>query len=323
MVKLCSLLLVFLLWHSPTDVAHTFSGVVQAQPPKIETNYDRSKDKTTVRLAPVQISGAKDKYHSLHMAPSFSYPGREARAPEVIDFELQTVVKGKLRVDLYVLFIVNDEKIFLSSSRWGLKKGNLGRGWMGEHLVFRMPYETFQKIIKADSFEISLDGINFPVDDDQRNALRELEKLAKVGDQKSASTCIEAPPGETTHWSNGELIMKDDKIYQRLHGVVSFPNGSPAPGALLEIYDKPENVLRLWKHAKPKSIRQRRIATCKTGPDGRFNFANIAPGKYELRGSKSSTTCCEWNPVRAYVVLDPRKRNSTYAELEIHLPLSH
>ena len=66
---------------------------------KIQTVYDRRKDKTTVRLAPVLISRAKDKYYSLHMAPAFSYPGHEPRTPEIIDFEIRTVVKGKLKID--------------------------------------------------------------------------------------------------------------------------------------------------------------------------------------------------------------------------------
>jgi len=141
---------------------------------KIEVIYDRGKDKTTVRLQPVRISGEKGKYHSLHMAPGFSYTGREPRTPEIIDFELRTVVKGKLKIDLYVLFIVDGEKIFLSSNRWGVKKGRLGRGWMGEHLVFRMPYETFLKITGASSFEIKLDNVSFPVGEEQLEALREL-----------------------------------------------------------------------------------------------------------------------------------------------------
>jgi len=179
MAKLCSVLLLSLLWQSSSEVALTFSGFAQAPPPKIETTYDRSKDKTTVRLAPVRISGAKDKYHSLHLSPAFSYSGREPRPPETVEFELQTVVKGKLRVDLYVLFIVDGEKIFLSSNRWGVKKGNLGRGWMGEHLVFRMPYETFQKIIRAGSLEIKLEGINFPVGDEQRQVLRDFFRQIK------------------------------------------------------------------------------------------------------------------------------------------------
>ena len=140
---------------------------------KIEVAYDRSNDKTTVRLTPVMISGEKDKYHSLHMAPAFSYPGHEPRTPEMIDFELRTIVKGKLKIDLYVLFRVDGQEIFLSSSRRGVKKNNLGRGWRGEHLVFRMPYATFLKITRASSFEIKLDNVSFPVGEEQLQALGE------------------------------------------------------------------------------------------------------------------------------------------------------
>ena len=175
MVKLNSFLLMFVLCHSPIVFATGASVGRQLQPPKIETTYDRIKDKTTVRLAPVKISGAKDKYHSLHMSPAFSYPGREPRTPEIVDFELQTVVRGKLSVDLYVLFIVDGEKIFLSSNRWGVRKEKLGRGWMGEHLVFHMPYETFQKITRANVLEIRLSGVRFQLGDDQLETLRNLE----------------------------------------------------------------------------------------------------------------------------------------------------
>lgn len=153
----------------------------QGASPAIVSVYDPSKDKTTVRLAPVQISGPNGKYHSLHMAPSFSYPGNVRRVPEIIDFELQTVVKGKLRIDLYVLFIVDGEKIFLSSNRWGVKKGKLGRGWMGEHLVFRMPYETFLRITNAKSFEIKLDSVSFPVGEKQIQSLRDFGEQIKDG----------------------------------------------------------------------------------------------------------------------------------------------
>ncbi len=183
MANLLALLLLPVLSHSLAAVPIARAGFPQRatlKTPKIEVVYDRSKDKTTVRLAPVRISGEKDKYHSLHMAPAFSYPGQEPRTPEIIDFELRTVVKGKLKIDLYVLFVVDGEKIFLSSNRWGVKKGNLGRGWMGEHLVFRMPYETFLKITRASSFEIKLDGISFPVGEEQLQALRELARQIKA-----------------------------------------------------------------------------------------------------------------------------------------------
>src|ERR1044071_7038778 len=103
---------------------------------KLETTYDGASDKTTVRLPPVKLSGERAQYHSLHMSPSFSYPGKTPARPSIIDFELQTVVKGRLRTDLYVLFIIDGEKVFMSSNRSAIKRPVPGRVWMGERLVF-------------------------------------------------------------------------------------------------------------------------------------------------------------------------------------------
>ena len=127
-----------------------------------------------MRLAPVLISEEKDKYHSLHMSPSFSFPGSRRTAPDKVDFELQTVVKGRLKTDLYVVFIIDGETVFLSSNRWAVRRPVPGRVWIGERLVFRMPYETFVKITKAKEFEIKFDGLKFLVGETQKQALREL-----------------------------------------------------------------------------------------------------------------------------------------------------
>ena len=140
---------------------------------KIETTYDSAQHRTTVRLASIQISGERDKYRSLHMAPSFSFPGREPQRPNIVDFALQTVVKGRLDSDLYVVFIIDGETIFLSSNRWGIARPVPGRRWVGERLVFRMPYETLLKITKSKQFEIKFDGVNFAVGEPQMQALRD------------------------------------------------------------------------------------------------------------------------------------------------------
>lgn len=151
------------------------------QAAKIETSYDSSKDRTTVKLAPLQISGEQDKYHSLHMSPSFSFPGHQRVAPATVDFELQTVVKGRLRTDLYVVFIIDGETVFLSSNRWAVKRPVPGRVWMGERLVFRMPYETFVKVTKAKDFQIRFDRVKFSVGETPKQALRELLDYMKAG----------------------------------------------------------------------------------------------------------------------------------------------
>jgi Ni/Co efflux regulator RcnB len=75
--KRLSLALALLVISTPAAClaqAQTDSAVTQL--PKIETTYDRDKNMTTVWMAPVKISGEKDKYYSLHFAPAYSYPGR-------------------------------------------------------------------------------------------------------------------------------------------------------------------------------------------------------------------------------------------------------
>jgi hypothetical protein len=108
------------------------------------------------------------------MSPYFSYPGKDPRTPEFVNFELTSVVAGRLRTDLYVVFLIDGEKIFLSSSRSAIKRPVPGRVWVGERLVFRMPYETFVRITKAKTFEIKFDAVRFPVGERELQALREL-----------------------------------------------------------------------------------------------------------------------------------------------------
>jgi hypothetical protein len=142
-------------------------------PVKVETSYDAEKDKTTIKLSPVKVSGEQGKYISLHMSPSFSFLERRVVTPSIVDFELQTVVRGRLSTDLYVVFIIDGEKIFLSSNRWAVKRPVPGRVWRGERLVFRMPYETFVKLSKADSVEIRFDAVTFSVGETQKQTLRD------------------------------------------------------------------------------------------------------------------------------------------------------
>ena len=149
------------------------------QVPKFETTYDFAKDRTTIRLAPVKIVGEAGKYRSIHMSPYFSFPGHEPNTPSLVDFEVQTVVKGRLRTDLYVLFIIDGEKVFLSSSRWAIKRPVPGRVWVGERLVFRMPYDTFVRITKAKTLALSFDGVSFPVGDNEQQGLKELLSYMK------------------------------------------------------------------------------------------------------------------------------------------------
>jgi hypothetical protein len=147
-----------------------------SQSPRIEISYDAAKNRTLVRLMPLQISGEKQKYHSLHISPSFSYEGQTPAKPEFIEFELQTVVKGRLRTDLYVVFIVDGETIFLSSNRWAVKRPVPGRVWMGERLVFPMPFDTLLRLARAKRVAVKLDGIVFDFYENHKTALKMFAK---------------------------------------------------------------------------------------------------------------------------------------------------
>jgi hypothetical protein len=118
------------------------------------------------------------------MSPAFSFPGKSLQsAPAIIDFELQTVVNAKrLSTDLYVLFVIDGEKVFLSSNRSAIKRPVPGRVWIGERLVFRLPYETFVKITKAKTFALKFDGIEFPVSEAHQQLLRDFLKQMQIED---------------------------------------------------------------------------------------------------------------------------------------------
>lgn len=163
---------ILLLLTAAVDPARAQADVAAAPEVKIDVSYDSEKDRTTVRLAPIKLGGDRGKYHSIHMSPYFSYPVRVYVKPQIIDFELQTVVKGRLSTDLYVVFLIDGEKIFLSSNRRGIKRPVPGRVWMGESLVFRMPYETLLKLVHAKQAAVKLDAITFEFDYAHKRALK-------------------------------------------------------------------------------------------------------------------------------------------------------
>jgi hypothetical protein len=167
-------LILLLLSSSALLATRVDQTTVPPQSARIEARYDPANDRTTVRLAPVQISGANGKYYRLLFAVSYSYPGQRQRAPELLDFELLSVVKSrKLKIDLQVLLFVDGEKIFLSSSRSAIRNPVPGKRWIGERIVLHMPFKTFAGITEAKDVEIRLDAARFNVAAGQLQALRD------------------------------------------------------------------------------------------------------------------------------------------------------
>jgi len=150
--------------------------VTDTQGTRIQTCDDEVKDRTTVQLGPLQVSGEKGKFVSLHISASFSYPGQKVVTPEWLNFELLSVVKGrKLKIDLFVRLVADGETFILSSRRSAVKNVIPGRKVIGERIIMRMPYETFVKIAGAKRVAIKMDEMTFEL---QENHLQSLRTLA-------------------------------------------------------------------------------------------------------------------------------------------------
>ena len=101
----------------------------------------------------------------------------------------------------------------------------------------------------------------------------------------SGADCRKAKNDEVPHGAN-ELIQLRDKSMNGLFGAVFDPRGDPFEDIVVEVYRQSGN--------KPHSetVQQARIAACVTGPDGKFSFAGIKPGRYLLQaGIRKPNTC--------------------------------
>jgi hypothetical protein len=118
--------------------------------------------------------------------------------------------------------------------------------------------------------------------------------------------CLKPQPEETTHWvGNLQVIFVEKTPYRQLRGMVQKPDGSPLSDALVEVFTNPGYLLIDKPISKQGRPNQRRVAACRTGPDGLFCFSNLPAGKYEIRSS-SDDTRTGWNASQVYVLLNPR-----------------
>lgn len=140
---------------------------------QIETSYDEAKNLTTVKLPISRISGPHDRYHSLDYSVFYTYQGGERQVPTQVNFELVSVVKArKLSTDLYVVFVIDGEKIHFSSNRSAILKPVPGRLWIGERMVFSIPYESFKKLAAARHLAIKMGAASFELSDEARESIR-------------------------------------------------------------------------------------------------------------------------------------------------------
>jgi hypothetical protein len=126
--------------------------------------------------------------------------------------------------------------------------------------------------------------------------------------------CPAPPPGETTRsGANEHIVLSEKRKQAHIKGIVRDVNGEIISDVLVEVFNNPDHLLLPYPQNIEKQKPQHRIAACVVGNDGRFCFANIAAGKYEVRFSKNGG----WNNTSMVVTVAPRNRNATRRGLEI------
>jgi len=145
-----------------------------------EFKYDLVRNVTTVTLPQEEFSGPKEQYHSLSYSISYSHPGKpesNKTPPKDVNFELVSVVKAReLNTDLYVVFLVDGKEIHFSSNRGSIPKPVPGKPWIGERMVFLVPYEEFLKMVEAKKLGVKLGGVVFEFGDDARHDIKQFAK---------------------------------------------------------------------------------------------------------------------------------------------------
>jgi hypothetical protein len=140
---------------------------------KVEERFDQQKNLTTQTLGPVRLSESKNRYHSLDFTLSRSYEATTPTTPDRINFELISVVKARLlNSDLYVVFVIDGRQVHFSSNRSAIRNPVPGRLWIGERMIFSIPYEDFVKITKAEKLSLKLGSEVFDFDKRSHEALR-------------------------------------------------------------------------------------------------------------------------------------------------------
>jgi protocatechuate 3,4-dioxygenase beta subunit len=125
--------------------------------------------------------------------------------------------------------------------------------------------------------------------------------------------------GETTRsGANEDWVIVERRKHAGITGMVRDVNGQVISDVLVEVFDHPEHLLLSYQNIE-KQKAQRRVAACVIGNDGRFCFANIPTGKYEVRFSKNGG----WNHTSMYVVVAPRNPKATKRGIEITMKVGY
>ena len=118
-------------------------------------------------------------------------------------------------------------------------------------------------------------------------------------------------------WMYPPVIEK--KTLKSIYGQVHNANGEPLAGVFVQVFDNPS--ARLERGVGPADLakKQKRVAACKTVEDGRFCFANVPSGRYELRYTKDAS----YETKSVIVTIGHNSHGSSKKEISVLLEFSH
>ncbi len=136
--------------------------------------------------------------------------------------------------------------------------------------------------------------------------------------QQTKCQCEKVSKEETTYWGWQKVILRGETVIGKIYGQALDPLDKPMSGVLVEVFSDPDVLLMEPSPEREKRERnQRRIAACKTGQNGKFCFAGISLGRYELRCSKKG-----YDAPQMIIMLDPKTNRRSSRGITVSLPVS-
>ena len=123
--------------------------------------------------------------------------------------------------------------------------------------------------------------------------------------------CKKVKRTQTTCWGwiKGHAPVAGGTVKQ-IRGRVVTPDEQPVANALIEVYDQPELGID----------KRKRVAVCRVGDDGTFNFKGLSPGTYELRGSFCDNPGLDAG--HTIINLAPKNKRASKREILVTLNIS-
>lgn len=176
----CSVLFLCLLCLlcAPVMAQDKTNAAAAGEEVKIESNYDKAKDETTIEFTQLRITSSDEQ--QVLLSVSAVYPGHKLKKPEDVKdiiFILSVISTRAYRYpDIMAMQVTADGKKLPELLMLNLDKRRMDEDYL-ETIGTRMKYEIFKRLTQAKTVELRLHTLTLKLDESQITKLRELEAL--------------------------------------------------------------------------------------------------------------------------------------------------